>query len=142
METDWFPEQWHQQLKVALAHDEIRIEGERYLGDISQEGDYQIEWQDSPLRYPTAKAGVKVQVTPFDATNSNCVSCIDALQLSVADDELQGLYGEPLQEDEDYAIDAAENDEICCYPAVFSLVSFNTDYLDAASIDPATGEFT
>lgn len=141
MEVDWIPENWHQALKIALAHDEIILEGERYLGGISQDGDYNIEWQDSPLRYPTAKAAVKVQVTPFDATNSNCQTCAEATQLSLQDDIATGLYG-GLEEDTDYTVDTADNDSICCYPSVFSLVSYNSDYLTSASIDPATGIFS
>lgn len=138
-ETDYMPEKWHQRLKIALAHDNITIEGERYLGGIVQEGDYNIDWIDSPLRYPTAKAGVKVQVTPFDATNANCQTCDDMSQVVTRDDQATGLYGADLQEDADYTINAADNDSICCYPAVFSLISFNSDYLTAASINPATG---
>lgn len=142
LEVDYIPENWHQRLKIALGHDIIRIEGERYLGDISQEGDYSIEWPEGVLHYPTAKAGVKVQVTPFDATNANCQTCEQISQLDLENDEATGIYGEALQEDEDYTVDIAGNDNICCYPAVFSLVSFNSDYLTSASIDPETGEFT
>lgn len=138
LETDFMPDNWHQRLKIALAHDEIRIEGEKYLGSISQDGDYNIEWPEGVLHYPTAKAGVKVQVTPFDATNANCQTCEQASQLDLENDEATGIYG-ALQEDQDYSVSVADNDSICCYPAVFSLVSFNSDYLDSASIDPSTG---
>lgn len=138
LETDWFIEKWHQQLKIALAHDDVILEGEKYVGNITQDGDYQIDWQDTPLRYPTAKAGVKVQVTPFDATNSNCQTCEEAIQVVAEDDDI-GTRGEG----EDFSIlDIANNDRICCYPAVFSLLSYNTTYLDSATIDPATGVFT
>lgn len=142
METDYMPEKWHQRLKIALAHDNVTIEGDKYLGLIAPEGDYTIEWLDTPLRYPTAKASTTVQVTPFDATNSNCQTCAEATQLSLVDDEATALYGEPLQEDTDYVVDTAANDVICCYPAEFSLVSFNSTYLTSATIDPATGELT
>lgn len=141
LETDWFPENWHQRLKIALAHDEVTIEGEKYLGDISQDGDYNIEWQDTPLHYPTAKGAVLVQVTPFNATNSNCQSCDEATQLSLEDDTVTGIYG-ALQEDTDYTWPLADNDNICCYPAVFSLTYFNSDYLDSASINALTGELS
>lgn len=142
LETDYMPEKWHQRLKIALAHDIIVLEGEKYLGGISQDGDYNIEWPDGVLHYPTAKGGVKVQVTPFDASNANCQTCEEAAQLDLQDDEATGLYGEALEEDQDYTVDVAGNDSICCYPAVFSLVSFNSDYLTSASIDPATGELS
>lgn len=139
LETDWMPEHWHQRFKIALSHDEVTIEATNHLGDIVQDGDYNIDWQDTPLRYPTAKAGVKVQVTPFDATNNNCQTCAEATQVDLEDDFITGIYGN-LQEDSDYTWPLADNDNICCYPAVFSLVSFNTDYLTSASIDPTTGE--
>lgn len=141
LETDFMPEKWHQRLKIALAHDVVTLEGERHLGGISQDGDYNIEWPDGVLHYPTAKAALKVQVTPFDATNANCQSCEEASQLDLADDEATGIYG-ALQEDQDYTVMVADNDDICCYPAVFSLVSFNSNYLTSASIDPATGELS
>lgn len=140
LETDFMPENWHQKLKIALAHDTVFIEGEKYLGDISQDGDYTIDWPDSVLHYPTAKANTKVQATPFDATNANCQSCDQASQLNLQDDQAAGIYDSNLEEDQDYSVDVAANDDICCYPAKFSLVSFNSDYLDSASIDENTGE--
>lgn len=138
LETDYMPDNWHQRLIIALSHDNITLEGERYLGGVSQDGDYNIEWPEGVLHYPTAKAGVKVQVTPFDATNTNCQTCEQASQLDLENDEATGIYG-ALQEDQDYTVSTADNDSICCYPAVFSLISYNSDYLDSASIDPATG---
>lgn len=139
LETDWFPESWHQRLQIALSHDQITFEGERFLGDIAQDGDYTIEWPEGPLHYPQAKANTKVQVTPFDATNANCATCAEVSQLSLVDDQATGIYG-ALQEDTDYTVDTAANDSICCYPSVFSLTSFNTDYLDSATINASTGE--
>lgn len=138
LETDYMPDNWHQRLIIALSHDNIILEGERYLGGVSQDGDYNIEWPEGVMHYPTAKAGVKVQVTPFDATNANCQTCEQMNQLSLENDEATGIYG-ALQEDQDYTVSTGDNDSICCYPAVFSLISFNSDYLDSASIDPATG---
>lgn len=138
LETDFIPEMWHQRLKIALAHDNISWEGDRYLGGVAQDGDYNIQWPEGVLHYPTAKAECKVQVTPFDATNSNCQTCEEASQLILEDDTITGIYGS-LQEDTDYTWPVADNDTICCYPAVFSLTSFNSDYLTSASIDPTTG---
>ncbi len=140
VETDFLPEIWHQRLKIALAHDNISWEGDRYLGGVSQDGDYTIQWPDGVLHYPTAKAECKVQVTPFDATNNNCQTCEEATQLELVDDTITNeLYGGDLQEDTDYTWPVADNDLICCYPAVFSLVSYNSEYLTNASIDAATG---
>lgn len=141
LETDFMPEGWHQKLIIALSHDIVTLEGEKYLGEISQDGDYAIEWPEGVLHYPTAKAGVRVQVTPFDATNANCQTCQEATQLNLQDDTITGIYG-PLQEDTEYVWPLAENDSICCYPATFSITSFNTTYLAIASINETTGEIT
>jgi|SRR6476620_1970797 len=138
LEVDFYPESIHQRLKIALAHDLVTVEGEKYLGDISQDGDYGIDWPEGVLHYPAAKANVKVQATPFDATNSNCQTCEQVSQLSLEDDQATGIYG-ALQEDQDYTVDTADNDSICCAPAVFSIVSYNSDYLSSCTIDPDTG---
>lgn len=134
--TDYFPERWHERLKMALAHDNVTIEGEKYLGGVTQEGDYNIEWVDF-LGYPTAPAKFKIQVTPFEAINSNCQTCDTALQLSLVDDYFNDMYGDPipLQEGDSYTIDAKDNDSIRCYPAVFSITTYNSTFLTAASID-------
>lgn len=132
-ETDYLPENWHQKLKIALSHDVIIYEGEKYFGQIAQEGDYQIEWQEF-LDYPTAKAGFTVQVTPFDASNSNCQSCEEASQISLEDD----TFPDPLEEDEAYELNIKANDTICCYPAVFSLTYFNPQFIALAYLDPTT----
>lgn len=132
-ETDYFSADWHEKLKIALAHDLISIEGDRYIGDIAQTGEYNIEWPDF-LDYPTGKAKFKAEVTPFNESNSNCMTCQEATQLELTDDTITALYGESLQEGETYEWNVAENDNICCYPATFSIVWFNTDYLTAYSI--------
>lgn len=132
--TDFLPEKWHERLKIALGHDEVRVEGDKYLGNIAQDGDYEINWPDF-LDYPTAPARFKAEVTPFDASNSNCQTCEEATQVDLEND----TFPDPLEEDTDYQLNVSTNDTICCYPAVFSLVSFNSDYLDSASIDETTG---
>lgn len=135
-QTDYFPEKWHERLKMALAHDSVSIEGDKYLGGVSQDGDYNIEWVDF-LDYPTAPAKFKVQVTPFEAFNSNCQTCDTALQLNLVDDYYNDLYGDPiaLQEGDSYELDVKDNDDIRCYPAVFSITTYNSDFLDDATID-------
>lgn len=135
-ETDWMPEKWHERLKIALAHDEVNIEGDKYIGGVSQEGEYDIQWQTF-LDYPTAKASFKVSVTPFAATNSNCQTCEEATQLTLADDYFNDAYAYPLtlEEEQEYESNVADNDTICCYPAVFSITSYNAEYLQSATID-------
>lgn len=129
-ETDYMAEKWHQRLVIAMEHDNVTIEGDKYLGDVVTDGDYSIDWPKF-MDYPTAKAEFTVQVTPFDNTNDNCQTCEEAQQLSVEND----VFPDPLEEDTDYSIDVADNDNICCYPAVFSISSYNTDYITSAEID-------
>lgn len=136
-ETDYLPEKWHERLKIALAHDTVLIEGEKYAGEIAQEGEYNIEWPDF-MDYPTAKADFTVQVTPFNGTNANCQTCAEAVQLSLEDD----TFPDPLEEGETYDINLSSNDSICCYPATFSLQGYNSDFLSDASINPTTGILT
>lgn len=129
-ETDYMPEKWHQRLTIALAHDNITIEGDKYLGGVSKDGDYEIAWPDF-LDYPTGKAAFSVFVTPFDNTNSNCQTCEEATQLSLVDD----AFPDTLEEDTTYTLNVYDNDNVCCYPAVFSITSYDTGYLASASID-------
>jgi hypothetical protein len=134
-ETDWMPEKLHERLVIALGHDEVTIEGDKYLGGIIQDGEYEIQWQEF-LDYPTAKGKFKVRVTPFAALNTNCQSCAEATQVTLEDDTFENAYGGPLdlQEGEEYQLNVADNDDICCYPAVFSLITYNSTYLSSASI--------
>lgn len=129
-ETDWMPEKWHERLTIALAHDNITYEGDKYLGGISKDGDYEIDWQPF-LDYPTAKAKFSVQVTPFDNSNSNCQTCEEATQLSLVDD----TFPDNLEEDQSYTLNVYQNDNICCYPAVFSITTYDSAYLTSATID-------
>lgn len=128
-ETEWLPEKVHQRLVIAMEHDNVTIEGDKYLGGIITDGDYEIDWQKF-LDYPTGKAAFVVQVTPFDNTNSNCMTCEEAIQLSLVDD----TFPDPLEEDGAYELNIAANDSICCYPAIFSILSFDTTYIQSASI--------
>src|SRR5688572_11990655 len=70
-QTDSLPEKLHERLKIALRHDSVIIEGDKYVGAITQEGSYDIEWIDF-LSKPIAQAKFKANVTPFNASNSNC----------------------------------------------------------------------
>lgn len=138
-ETTLMPERLHERLKIALAHDIVAIENEKLLSGVVQEGAYTIEWPEFQ-DFPLAKGNTIVQVTPFDATNSNCKTCEEFAQVVAEDDEFPNpLYETGLQEGVEYSLDLSENDSVCCYPAVWSLVSYNTDYLDAAAIDDETG---
>lgn len=128
-ETDLLPEKLHERIKIALAHDTVNIEGERYVGGVVQDGDYTIEWVEF-LDFPIAKANFKVNATPFDASNTNCGTCEDFTQVVCVDDDL-GTVGE----DEDHSVPVLDNDAICCYPFEISLVTFNSDYLDSCVIN-------
>lgn len=135
--TDYLPERMHQRLTIALNHDEVNIEGDRYVGGVSVDGEYKIEWLDF-LDYPLAQAEVQIQVTPFAATNDNCQTCEEATQLETVDD----IIPDTVDEGEVVLVSAFDNDTICCFPFTAEIVSFNTDFVDSAVIDPVTGVVT
>lgn len=134
--TDYMGELTHQRLVVALNHDNVSIEGDKYIGGATVDGEYEISWPDF-LDYPLGQASVKLQVTPFDMTNSNCQTCEEASQLSLVDDDIGDI-----EEGEAKTLDVFANDNICCFPVTAEIVSFATGYLDSATIDPATGIVT
>lgn len=132
-ETDFFPEKWHQRLKIALAHDTVLYEGEKYAGAITADGEYTISWP--PMDYPTGKAEFGVQVTPFDATNSNCRSLEEVTQVVLQDDDLGTL-----EEGTTHSYNVADNDSICCFPALFEIMSYNSDYVNGTPTISNLGE--
>lgn len=134
--TDYIGELAHQRLVVALNHDEVSIEGDKYVGGVTVDGDYDIQWPDF-LDYPLGQANVKIQVTPFDMTNDNCATCEEASQLSLVDDEA----GE-INEGEAVNVNAYDNDTICCFPITAEITWFDTGYLDSVTIVAATGVIT
>lgn len=127
-ETENLPAEIHERLIIALRHDDVTIEGYRYLGGVSLDGDYEIEWNRF-LDYPLGKAEFKVQVTPFDYSNDNCQTCEEISQVVCEDDNIGTI-----DEDETVSIPVLENDSICCSPVTLSLVTFNTDYLDSCVV--------
>lgn len=127
-ETDNLPKAIHERLIIALSHDDVIVEGMYYLGGVSLDGDYDIDWVKF-LNFPLAKAAFKVQVTPFNYSNDNCQTCEEASQV-VCEDDLIGSIGE----DETLEVPVLENDSICCSPVVISLVTYNTDYLDSCIV--------
>lgn len=131
--TDLMSEGFHQKLVIALNHDDVTIEGDKYIGGITVDGEYAIEWPEF-LDYPLGAAKVTIQVTPFDATNTNCATCDVLTQLTLVDDDAAEFA-----EGEVKLVSTFDNDTICCYPPVATIVSFNTGYLDSATIDPVTG---
>jgi hypothetical protein len=134
LETGFLPNILHQRLKIALAHDNVSISNTHLLTGISQEGAYAIDWPDFQ-DFPVAKATAVIQVTPFNATNSNCKTCEEFAQVVAEDDTITAPYG--LQEGAEYSLDLSTNDSICCFPAEWSLVSYNADYLDSAAVSDA-----
>lgn len=139
-QTDRLPEQIHEHLKIALSHDEVNIEGQRYFGGVSIDGDYDIAWEDF-LDYPLGKAAFKVRVTPFDYSNDNCQTCEQASQLDLQDDTVTGLY-ESLEEGQEYEFNVFSNDTICCSPITAEIVTINSVYVESATIDETSGIIT
>lgn len=135
--TDWMAARMHQRLTIALNHDIVKIEGDRYVGGVTVDGEYKIDWPDF-LDYPIAPAEVQIQVTPFAATNDNCQTCEEAGQLDAVDDTIPG----DIDEGATVIINVFTNDTICCFPYTAEIVSFNIDFVDSAVIDQATGVVT
>lgn len=127
-ETDLLPDKIHERIKIALSHDTVNIEGERYVGGISQEGDYSIDWPEF-LDYPLGKGNFKANITPFDASNSNCGVCEDFTQVVCEDDNI-GVVGE----DETVTVPVLDNDAVCCYPATVSITTFNSTYVASIGV--------
>jgi hypothetical protein len=132
--TDHFPEDWHRKLVIAMAHDTVTVEGERLLSDVVLYGDYGIEWQEF-LNNPIAQANFKVQVTPFDATNSNCQTCDEMSQISLVDDYTDEVWDEGTTHD--FPDVLTDNDSICCSPYTVSLLYFNPLFFTDVSISAA-----
>lgn len=129
IETDYLPEPLHERFVIALMHDHVNIEGERYFGGIVVEGEYEIEWIEF-LDFPWAKAKVKVNVTPYPMLNSNCQTCDEASQIHLADD----TFPTTLEENTEYTLSVFDNDTINCFPVTAEVTSFNTAYIESASI--------
>lgn len=142
-ETDWLPEHIHERLKIALSHDNITIEGFRYLSGVGvvQEGDYDIAWVANFLDYPLGKASFKAEVTPYDNSNDNCQTCEEVTQLDLEDDTITGPY-ESLEEGSTTEYNVFSNDSICCKPFTASITTINGDYVDSAEINETTGVVT
>lgn len=133
LRTDHMSELYHQRLVIALNHDTVTIEGDKYIGGIAMDGEYAIEWPDF-MDYPLGIGAALIQVTPFDVTNSNCQTCDVLTQLSLVDDNA----GE-IAEGATVQVGVYGNDEICCFPITAEIMSFASGYLAAATIDEATG---
>jgi len=139
-EVNWLPEEIHERLKIALAHDSVTIEGYKYLTGtgVVAEADYEIAWQTNMLDYPLAKATFKAEITPYNYSNDNCQTCDEATQLSLEDDTITGVY-ESIEEGSTTEYNVFANDSICCKPITAEIVSINSLFVDSATIDAASG---
>jgi hypothetical protein len=135
--TDYYPEWVHQRLKIALSHDTVNIESDKYLGGVSVDGDYEIDWVDFK-DYPYGQANFKLEVTPFDATNSNCQTCDESTQLNLVDDR----FTEELDQSTEYTLNLFDNDSINCSPITVSITYTNAVFVESATIDEVTGVLT
>lgn len=127
---DMMSERMLEKLAILLVHDDITIEGMRYLGGVALDSEFSIAYQDFmdfPLGIPT----FTVQATPYFETNSNCQTCEEAVQLNLEDDEFYGDLGEG----EEDSINVFGNDVICCNPVTASITSFSSAYLTSMTID-------
>ncbi len=129
-ETDLWPEKLHERFKIALSHDNVTVEGEKYIGGVVQDGDYTINWPDF-LDYPRGKAQFFAFATPFDASNSNCGSCEDFTQVVAEDDIIPGF----VVESQNLVVDVLANDSVCCEPVEITIITANTDYVLGISVN-------
>lgn len=132
--TDWLTENAHQKLVIALNHKFVTMEGTRLISNVVLDSEYDITWQDF-LDYPLGQATSSVQVSPFDISNDNCVTCAQASQLEAHDDNI-GTINEG-GEDEYTVIN---NDHICCSPVTFEIVWWELKYIDLVTINEQTGK--
>ncbi len=134
--TDKFPEWVHERLKIALEHDHVIIEGERYFGELIADG-YDVDWEIF-MDYPYAPAGFKAIVNPYGMVNSNCQSCEEASQLMLVDDTLPDI----LDQSTTYELNVFENDSIICRPFTAEITYINPVFVESATIDETTGLVT
>lgn len=132
--TDYLGEALLEKLKIALIHDTVNIEGDRYLGGVVQEGRFETAYIDF-MDFPLGQAQFELMVTPYNIINDNCQTCDEAVQLNLVDDSIGAI-----DEGDTGSVLVFENDSICCSPIVAAIMSFNTTYLSAATIDATTGE--
>ena len=59
--TDYMNESMHQRLVIALNHDEVAIEGDKYIGNLTLDNAYEIEWPDF-LDYPLGQGKTIIEV--------------------------------------------------------------------------------
>lgn len=136
--TDWMPKQLHERLAIALRHDSVNVEGADVTAGIRVTGAYDIEWIDF-LNYPIAPAKFKAFHEAFTARNTKCEICEPVFNtLDAVDDVLNGILVPGVE----YMYDVTVNDSICCENPVFSIVSFDSTYIQSVSIDAATGIVT
>ena len=131
--TDMLPKEWHQKLAIALSHDVVNIESDRLLTEVVLDSEYEIDWQEF-LDYPIAQSKFKVQVTPFNASNTNCQTCDEITQLELTDDTTADCFEEGTAGNV-FPFSVLDNDNICCYPFTVEISSYNTDYFDAVTVD-------
>jgi hypothetical protein len=128
-QTDYIPGLIHERLAIALRHDEVNIENEKYSGSIRLAGAYDIEWQEF-LDYPFAPAKFRVLEEAFDARSNRCEICEDKNFLNLQDDYVE----EFIDEGDTVDINVAANDGVCCSSPVFSILSYDDSVIDSISI--------
>jgi len=130
--TDYLNELWHQRLMIALNHDHVNVYSETFTGSVVMDGEYQIAWNDF-LNLPVAQATFQMQITPFEATNTNCQTCETDEAINVENDFISDMIGDG----DTASINVTANDVILCCPHSFVLTFINPDFVDVASIDPS-----
>jgi hypothetical protein len=127
--TDYMPSQVHERLVIALKHDEVNIESETYTQEVKLNGAYEINWPEF-LDYPFGWGSFKAFEEAFVARSNRCDICEVSNFLTLEDDAITEL----LEEGQSYEYNVATNDSICCSDPVFSIFTYDTDYIDTISI--------
>jgi hypothetical protein len=127
--TDWMPSLLHERLNIALRHDEVNIESEKYTASVKLVGAYEIDWSDF-LDYPFAPASFKAFEEAFVARSNRCDICAETNFLTLRDDY------EPtfITEGDEVIINVSANDSICCSDPVFDIFSYDSDLIDSITI--------
>lgn len=131
-ETYYFPSKIHERLTVALRHDTVNIESDKYTGSVKMVGGYEIGWIEF-LDYPVAKATFKVFEEDFVARSNRCEVCTELNFLNLQDDYIE----EFMDEGSVNVINVAANDSVCCASPVFSIFTYDTNYIASISISQA-----
>lgn len=131
VDTEFFPEQIHEKIVVAITSDYCYVETGAYTGGFRKNGAYTIAWDDENMCI--APANFKALVSPYAVRNTNCADCDTDDQMDLVAD----VFPDPLAADDVASLNVALNDKVYCSPKTYSIASINSFYVLSASITAA-----